>query len=82
MTNKYNHVAVLMGGWSTEREVSLRSGAACAGAGCEGAAPTDTALGAGPCCDGMYAIVCDFCFFESGAATVGAAEAVFAAMGK
>jgi D-alanine-D-alanine ligase len=26
------HVAVLMGGWSAEREVSLRSGAACAGA--------------------------------------------------
>ena len=26
------HVAVLMGGWSTEREVSLRSGAACADA--------------------------------------------------
>ncbi|MDB5651857.1 MAG: D-alanine--D-alanine ligase, partial [Hyphomicrobiales bacterium] len=24
------HVAVLMGGWSAEREVSLRSGAACA----------------------------------------------------
>ena len=30
MTTK--HVAVLMGGWSAEREVSLRSGAACAGA--------------------------------------------------
>ena len=28
----YDHVAVLMGGWSAEREVSLRSGAACAGA--------------------------------------------------
>jgi D-alanine-D-alanine ligase len=26
------HVAVLMGGWSAERDVSLRSGAACAGA--------------------------------------------------
>jgi D-alanine-D-alanine ligase len=26
------HVAVLMGGWSAEREVSLRSGAACADA--------------------------------------------------
>jgi len=26
------HVAVLMGGWSAEREVSLRSGAACAAA--------------------------------------------------
>src|SRR5271154_4908171 len=26
------HVAVLMGGWSAEREVSLRSGASCAGA--------------------------------------------------
>src|ERR1700693_4177831 len=26
------HVAVLMGGWSAEREVSLRSGRACAGA--------------------------------------------------
>ena len=24
------HVAVLMGGWSAEREVSLRSGAGCA----------------------------------------------------
>jgi D-alanine-D-alanine ligase len=29
---KYTHVAVLMGGWSAEREVSLRSGAACADA--------------------------------------------------
>jgi D-alanine-D-alanine ligase len=27
---KYGHVTVLMGGWSAEREVSLRSGAACA----------------------------------------------------
>ena len=26
------HVAVLMGGWSAEREVSLRSGRACADA--------------------------------------------------
>ena len=26
------HIAVLMGGWSAEREVSLRSGAACAAA--------------------------------------------------
>ncbi len=26
------HVAVLMGGWSSEREVSLRSGKACADA--------------------------------------------------
>src|SRR6478609_1672107 len=26
------HIAVLMGGWSAEREVSLRSGAACADA--------------------------------------------------
>jgi D-alanine-D-alanine ligase len=26
------HVAVLMGGWSAEREVSLRSGKACADA--------------------------------------------------
>ena len=32
MANKYNHVAVLMGGWSSEREISLNSGAACAGA--------------------------------------------------
>ncbi len=32
MTNKFNHVAVLMGGWSSEREISLKSGAACAGA--------------------------------------------------
>jgi D-alanine-D-alanine ligase len=30
MTSKYNHIAVLMGGWSAERDVSLRSGAACA----------------------------------------------------
>jgi len=29
---KYTHIAVLMGGWSAEREVSLRSGAACADA--------------------------------------------------
>jgi len=27
---RFNHVAVLMGGWSAEREVSLRSGNACA----------------------------------------------------
>ena len=32
MTQKYRHVAVLMGGWSAEREVSLNSGAACAAA--------------------------------------------------
>jgi D-alanine-D-alanine ligase len=32
MPDKQVHVAVLMGGWSSEREVSLRSGAACAGA--------------------------------------------------
>src|SRR5262249_61463829 len=32
MTNHQIHVAVLMGGWSSEREVSLRSGAACADA--------------------------------------------------
>jgi D-alanine-D-alanine ligase len=32
MTRKYNHVAVLMGGLSSEREISLRSGEACAGA--------------------------------------------------
>ena len=29
---KFNHVAVLLGGWSAEREVSLRSGKACADA--------------------------------------------------
>src|SRR5688572_8542426 len=29
MTKKYQHVAVLMGGWSAEREVSLNSGKAC-----------------------------------------------------
>jgi D-alanine-D-alanine ligase len=32
MADKQIHVAVLMGGWSSEREVSLRSGAACADA--------------------------------------------------
>ena len=32
MTNIQTHVAVLMGGWSSEREVSLRSGEACAAA--------------------------------------------------
>jgi D-alanine-D-alanine ligase len=32
MTNTYHHVAVLMGGWSAERDVSLNSGAACANA--------------------------------------------------
>src|SRR5215813_3689791 len=32
MTKHQSHVAVLMGGWSSEREVSLRSGAACADA--------------------------------------------------
>jgi D-alanine-D-alanine ligase len=30
MTRKYNHIAVLMGGWSAEREVSLWSGTGCA----------------------------------------------------
>jgi D-alanine-D-alanine ligase len=30
MTNEAKHVAVLLGGWSAEREVSLNSGAACA----------------------------------------------------
>ena len=29
---RFKHVAVLMGGWSSERDVSLRSGAACAAA--------------------------------------------------
>ena len=29
---RFKHVAVLMGGWSSEREVSLRSGKACADA--------------------------------------------------
>lgn len=32
MTRKFHHIAVLMGGWSAEREVSLNSGAACAAA--------------------------------------------------
>src|SRR3974377_1612012 len=32
MTRKYHRIAVLMGGWSAEREVSLNSGAACASA--------------------------------------------------
>ena len=32
MTRKYNHIAVLMGGWSAERKVSLSSGTACAAA--------------------------------------------------
>ena len=32
MTRKFHHVAVLMGGWSAEREVSLSSGRACADA--------------------------------------------------
>ena len=32
MAQKFEHVAVLMGGWSSEREVSLASGAACADA--------------------------------------------------
>ena len=31
-SRKFQHVVVLMGGWSAEREVSLRSGAACADA--------------------------------------------------
>jgi len=30
MSNKFKHVAVLMGGWSSERDVSLASGDACA----------------------------------------------------
>jgi len=30
MTKAFHHIAVLMGGWSSEREVSLNSGAACA----------------------------------------------------
>jgi D-alanine-D-alanine ligase len=32
MNGRFHHVAVLMGGWSAEREVSLNSGAACANA--------------------------------------------------
>ncbi|MGB2932452.1 MAG: D-alanine--D-alanine ligase, partial [Methyloceanibacter sp.] len=32
MTENQTHVAVLMGGWSSERDVSLRSGEACAAA--------------------------------------------------
>jgi D-alanine-D-alanine ligase len=32
MTTGFHHIAVLMGGWSSERDVSLRSGAACASA--------------------------------------------------
>jgi D-alanine-D-alanine ligase len=32
MNRRFNHVAVLMGGWSAEREVSLNSGKACAAA--------------------------------------------------
>src|SRR6516162_786026 len=32
MTTKPKHIVVLMGGWSAEREVSLRSGKACADA--------------------------------------------------
>src|SRR5271166_427936 len=32
MKKTYQHIAVLMGGWSAEREVSLNSGAACANA--------------------------------------------------
>jgi D-alanine-D-alanine ligase len=32
MTRKFNHIAVLMGGWSAERPVSLNSGTACADA--------------------------------------------------
>ena len=32
MIRTQTHVAVLMGGWSAEREVSLDSGAACANA--------------------------------------------------
>jgi D-alanine-D-alanine ligase len=30
MTRRYQHIAMLMGGWSAERDVSLRSGEACA----------------------------------------------------
>jgi len=30
VTRRFDHVAVLMGGWSAEREISLRSGEACA----------------------------------------------------
>jgi len=32
MTRNFHHIAVLMGGWSAERDVSLSSGAACAAA--------------------------------------------------
>ena len=41
------HVAVLMGGWSSEREISLKSGAACAGA-LEGQGYRVTPVDAGP----------------------------------
>jgi D-alanine-D-alanine ligase len=43
---RFNHVAVLMGGWSAEREVSLRSGKACADA-LESAGYTVTRIDAG-----------------------------------
>ena len=43
---KFNHVTVLMGGWSAEREVSLRSGKACADA-LESAGYTVTRMDAG-----------------------------------
>lgn len=46
MNRKYNHIAVLMGGFSAEREVSLNSGEACARA-LEGEGYTVTRIDAG-----------------------------------
>ena len=48
---------------------ALEAGALAAAAAAAGARAATGAGGAsGPCCDGMYAIVCAFCFLVSGAA--------------
>src|SRR6516165_4702784 len=62
MTRKYHHIAVLMGGWSAEREVSLNSGAACASA-LEGAGYRVTRIDAGrDIADKLAALKPDACF--------------------
>jgi D-alanine-D-alanine ligase len=59
---KFNHVAVLMGGLSAEREVSLNSGKACAGA-LESAGYKVTTIDAGrDLADQLKAIKPDACF--------------------
>ncbi len=62
MIRRFNHVAVLMGGWSAEREVSLWSGEACANA-LDGVGYQVTRIDAGRnLSDQLAAVKPDVCF--------------------